>query len=174
MKISDETKVGILAAFGIAILIIGYSFLSGKNFFKKRTHYFAIYNNVEGLTTSDPITFNGLPVGKVMALDLLDDTSGYTIVKILMQKDIKIPVNSSFQLYSSDLLGEKALKLIKGDSKEVAMNGDTLAGNVAITLTEEMSRQLLPIKQKAEELVVAARLCRCRRVCIAFMEPDAF
>jgi len=153
LKISDETKVGVLAAFGITILIIGYSFLRGNNLFVKNTHYYAIYNKVDGLTSSDPVTLNGLPVGKVMSLDLLDDTSGKSIAKILMNKDIKIPVNSAFQLYSSDFLGEKAIQLLFGNSKQYAQNGDTLAGNVAASLTEEVSMQILPVKKKAEDLL---------------------
>lgn len=153
MKISDETKVGILAAFGITILIIGYSFLRGNNIFEKKTYYYAIYDKVDGLTTSDPVTFNGLPVGKIMSLDLLDDTSGRSIARVLMKKNIKIPVNSAFQLYSADLLGEKAVQLVLGDAKTYAQNGDTLKGNVAASLTEEVSMQILPVKQKAEDLL---------------------
>lgn len=153
MKISDETKVGVLAAFGITILIIGYSFLRGNNVFQKNTFYYAVYDKVDGLTTSDPVTLNGLPVGKVMTLDLLDDTSGKSIAKILMHKDVKIPINSAFQLYSSDLLGEKAIQLLLGDSKQFAQDGDTMKGNVAASLTEEVSMQILPVKKKAEDLL---------------------
>lgn len=153
MKISDETKVGILAAFGITILIIGYSFLRGNNLFVKKTFYYAVYDKVDGLTTSDPVLLNGLAVGKVMNLDLLDDTSGRSIAKILMHRDVKIPVNSAFQLYSADLLGEKALQLILGDSKQYAQDGDTLKGKVAASLQEEVSMQILPVKQKAEDLL---------------------
>lgn len=153
MKISDETKVGIMAAFGITLLIIGYSFLRGNNVFEKKTYYYAVYDKVDGLTTSDPVTFHGLPVGKVMSLDLLDDTSGRSIAKILMKKDIKIPANSAFQLYSADFLGEKAVQLIIGDAKQYAQNGDTLQGNIAASLTEEVSMQILPVKQKAEDLL---------------------
>lgn len=156
MKISDETKVGVLAAFGITILIIGYSFLRGNNVFEKKTFFYAIYNNVEGLTSSDPVTLNGLYVGKVMDVDLLDNTSGLSIARILMQKDIKIPVNSSFQLYSQDLLGEKAVKLVLGNAKEYAQDGDTLKGDVAASLTEEVSEAILPVKQKAESLLGSA------------------
>jgi len=145
--------VGVLAAFGITILIIGYSFLRGKNLFEKREYYYAIYNKVEGLNTSDPVKLNGFPIGKVASLSLLDDTSGKTVAKIHLTKKVKIPKNSSFQLYSSDLLGEKAVQLILGDAKEYASEGDTLSGNVSATLQEEVSMQILPVKEKAENLL---------------------
>ena len=153
MKISDETKVGILAAFGITILIIGYSFLRGKNLFEKRRFYYAVYEKVDGLNNSDPVTLNGFPIGKVASLELLDDTSGKSLVKIHVVKEVKIPVNSSFQLYSSDLLGEKAVQLILGDAKTYIKEGDTLLGDVSATLQEEVSMQILPVKEKAEDLL---------------------
>lgn len=153
MKISDETKVGILAAFGITVLIIGYSFLRGSNLFEKKIYYYAVYGKVDGLNKSDPVTLNGFPIGKVASLALLDDTSGKSLAKIHLTKDVKIPSNSSFQLYSSDLLGEKAIQLILGDSKQYALEGDTFAGDVSATLQEEVSMQILPVKEKAEDLL---------------------
>lgn len=153
MKISDETKVGVLAAFGITILIIGYSFLRGKNLFEKKKYYYAVYTKVEGLNASDPVTLNGFPIGKVASLRLLDDYSGKTVAKLHLTKEVKLPKNSSFQLYSSDLLGEKAIQLILGDSKELAREGDTLLGSVSATLQEEVSMQILPVKDKAESLL---------------------
>jgi len=155
LKISDETKVGVLAAFGLAILIIGYNFLRGKNLFEKKKFYYAIYNKVDGLNTSDPVTLNGLPIGKVAALGLLDDSTGKSIAKIHLVKDVKIPKNSAFQLYSSDLLGEKAVQLVLGDSKELAKEGDTLSGRVSSTLQESVNEQIAPVKQKAENLLLS-------------------
>ncbi len=152
MKISDETKVGVLAAFGITILILGYSFLRGNNLFEEKKYFYAIYNKVDGLNTSDPVTLNGFVIGKISNLALRDDTSGKVIAQILLQKEVKIPTNSYFELYSSDLLGEKAVKLIMGNATEFAGDGDTLKGFVQATLQEEVSMQMLPVKKKAEDL----------------------
>jgi phospholipid/cholesterol/gamma-HCH transport system substrate-binding protein len=40
-----------------------------------------------------------------------------------------------------------------GDSKTDAAEGDTLTGNVSATLQEEVSMQILPVKEKAEDLL---------------------
>ncbi|GIV34291.1 MAG: organic solvent ABC transporter substrate-binding protein [Chitinophagales bacterium] len=152
MKISDETKVGIFAAFGITILILGYSFLKGNNLFQKKSVFYAVYNRVDGLNPSDPVTFNGLIIGKVKKLNLLNDTLGKVIAEIELQKEISIPSDSYFELYSSDLLGEKAVKLVRGRSPQQANVGDTLKGFVQATLQEEVSMQMLPVKKKAEDL----------------------
>lgn len=39
MKISNETKIGILAAFAITLLILGFNFLKGKAFLAKAIHF---------------------------------------------------------------------------------------------------------------------------------------
>ncbi len=70
MKIKNETKVGILAAFAIALLIIGYNFLKGNSIFSSETTLFARYTRVDGLTVSKPILINGYQIGRVAKLQL--------------------------------------------------------------------------------------------------------
>ncbi len=153
MKISDETKVGILAAFGIIILIIGYSFLRGNNVFSKKEYYYVKYQKVDGLSASDPVTYSGYPVGKVAGLSLMHDEEGIVLVTLTFHQDLKIPNDSRFEIYSSDLLGEKAIRLIKGKSTDFVSEGDTLLGDLQASLTEEVSMQILPVKLKAENLL---------------------
>ena len=38
MKISNETKVGVLAVVGVGLLIAGFNFLKGHGIFKKDKH----------------------------------------------------------------------------------------------------------------------------------------
>src|SRR3546814_5084611 len=71
MKIAKETKIGVLAAVAIAILIIGYNFLKGNNVFSDSQQFYAIYDRVDGLTESKPIYVNGFQVGRVARLELL-------------------------------------------------------------------------------------------------------
>lgn len=153
MKISDETKVGILAAFGIAILIIGYSFLKGNNLFVKKQRFYAIYKKVDGLNISDPLTLNGYRVGRVADLSLMPDNSGHLIATFMMDEDIPIPKDSRAELYSSDLLGEKAVRLLRGKSDQLVQDGDTIAGDVTASLQETVEAQIMPVKQKAEDLL---------------------
>ena len=48
MKISNETKIGILAVAAITILILGFNFLKGKNLFEKNDKIYAIFPKVNG------------------------------------------------------------------------------------------------------------------------------
>lgn len=69
MKINNETKIGVLAVVGIALLVLGLSFLKGKNLFKKETHLYARYQDVQGLNKSNPVVINGMQVGRIANLD---------------------------------------------------------------------------------------------------------
>ena len=47
MKISNETKIGVLAVVCVALLIVGVRFLKGKGIFKKETQIYAVYSDVQ-------------------------------------------------------------------------------------------------------------------------------
>ena len=65
MKINHETKIGVLAVAGIALLVVGFNFLKGKNLFKKDRYIYAVYQDVQGLTKSNPAIINGLQIGRI-------------------------------------------------------------------------------------------------------------
>jgi phospholipid/cholesterol/gamma-HCH transport system substrate-binding protein len=126
MKVSNETKVGALAAVSITLLILGFNFLKGKNLLSKaNTEIYAVFQKVDGLNIANPVTINGLQIGKVYELHELNRNLDGIVVTINLIKDIDIPKNS-FASVSSDLLGAAAVTITKGDSKDFMKNGDTL------------------------------------------------
>ncbi len=70
MKINNETKVGVLAAVAITILILGYSFLKGNDVFSDENEFYAVYERVDGLVVSNPVLVNGFQIGRVSQLTL--------------------------------------------------------------------------------------------------------
>ena len=68
MKINNETKIGVLAVVGIALLVIGFNFLKGNNLFKKDKFIYAVYQDVQGLTKSNPVVINGVQIGRIESL----------------------------------------------------------------------------------------------------------
>src|SRR5206468_150380 len=81
------------------------------------------------------------------------DHSGRIIVALHVKKELKIPRNSIAQIYSTDLLGTKGVRIIFGNSKEELQNGDTLQSDIQKSLSDEVSAQVAPIKMKAENLL---------------------
>lgn len=146
MKITNETKVGILAAFSIALLIIGYNFLKGNAIFSSETILYARYTHVDGLGVSKPVLINGYQIGRVDALQLEPNGSILATLKIKGKYDI--PKNSVARLESTDLLGSKAIVMALG-SGAFAEDGDTLNANVEKNLMETVQ----PVQKKAELII---------------------
>lgn len=147
MKIANETKVGILAAFSIALLIIGYNFLKGNAIFSNETILYAKYPRVDGLAVSKPVLINGFQIGRVDKLKLEKDGSIVATLKINGKYDI--PKNSVARLESTDLLGSKAIVMALGTDKQFAQEGDTLNAHVQQNLMEAVQ----PVQKKAELII---------------------
>jgi phospholipid/cholesterol/gamma-HCH transport system substrate-binding protein len=153
MAIRKEVKTGIIILSGIIVLYIGINFLKGKDFFSGEKRVYAIYDRVEGLAPSNIVQVNGLKAGFVRELKLLPDHSGRIIVTLRVQNAMKIPRNSTAQIFSTDLLGTKGIRLLFGNSTEDLQNGDTLKSDIQRSISEEVNAQVAPIKIKAENLL---------------------
>src|ERR1700760_900422 len=95
IKISNETKIGILAVVALAGLILGFNFLKGSSVFQHTKKIYAVFTNVAGMEASKPVTINGLTVGTVTAINESDeDLSNGIIVTITLKKNVHIPKNS--------------------------------------------------------------------------------
>lgn len=147
MKIKNETKVGVLAAVAIALLIIGYNFLKGNSIFTNETILYARYSQVDGLAVSKPILINGYQIGRVAALELQEDATIIATLKINGKYDI--PKNTVARLEGTDLLGSKAIVLTLGNDKNFAEDGDFLQTNVEKGLMETFQ----PVQKKAELII---------------------
>lgn len=147
MKITNETKVGALAAVAIAILIIGYSFLKGNDVFSSEKEFYAKYDRVDGLAVSKPVLVNGYQVGRVSKLTLTP--SGQILVQLKIVPEYQIPKNTIARLESVDFLGSKAVVFELGNSNEYALDGDTLNANIEKNLIEEFE----PVQKKAEMII---------------------
>lgn len=147
MKIKNETKVGVLAAFSIALLTIGYNFLKGNSIFSNETILYARYPQVDGLTVSKPVLINGYQIGRVAALELQPDATIKATLKI--NGKYEIPKNTIARLEGTDLLGSKAIVLTLGNDKNFAEDGDYLQTNVEKGLMETFQ----PVQKKAEMMI---------------------
>ena len=147
MKISNETKIGVLTVLAVAILILGYSYLRGDDVFSGSNKFYAVYNSVEGLSVSKPILVNGFQIGRVSKMQLQPD--GRTIVEFKVDPQYNVPDNTLAKLVSTDLLGTKAIVFEMGNSKKYADNKDTLRADVQGSLSEALQ----PVQKKAEQLM---------------------
>jgi phospholipid/cholesterol/gamma-HCH transport system substrate-binding protein len=153
VKISDETKVGIFAVFAITILILGYNFLRGKSIFHSPNYFYAYYENINGLVTSNPVNLYGYKVGKVEKIKIIKYKTKNILVKFSVSDDILLPADSRARIVSTDLLGAKAIELVLGVEKRTSNDNDTLIGETEAGLMESVNGIINPIKQKVTSLL---------------------
>lgn len=73
MNISKEVKVGLFMIGSLVLLYFGFNFLKGIDFFSSDRKYYAIYRNIDKLTESNQIFFNGAPIGRVSEIIIEQD-----------------------------------------------------------------------------------------------------
>jgi phospholipid/cholesterol/gamma-HCH transport system substrate-binding protein len=124
MKLSKEIKIGIYFAVTMAALVWGINFLKGKDIFNKVNKFYAVYDEIEGLQTTAQVYIKGLKVGTVSRIRL-DQKNEKFKVELQIKSNYSIPENSVAYLYSSDIMGNKAIKIEIGDSP-VSLNDNAV------------------------------------------------
>lgn len=156
MKFSREVKTGLLAVIAILLLIFGYSFLKGKNLLDDDRKFYVVYNNVEGLAPSSPVTINGLTVGKVSSIEFLGE-QGRLLVTFMLSTDFEFSKSSIAKVYGGGLIGGKSLAILPVfDNSGIAKSGDTLVGQVEPGIQELVNQRLTPLQEKIERVIVSA------------------
>jgi phospholipid/cholesterol/gamma-HCH transport system substrate-binding protein len=152
MKIKREYAIAALVVGGIGLLVFGVNFLKGLDLFQKRNVYHAVYSNVSGITGASPVYYNGYKVGQVIKTALLPDGSGHVVVSFQINEEaLAIPKDTKVQIYSADLF-TRALQVQLGTGP-LAEAGDTLVGDVQLSLTDAVGAQIDPLKAKAEGMI---------------------
>ncbi|HAQ20474.1 MAG TPA: hypothetical protein DCR40_14775 [Prolixibacteraceae bacterium] len=155
IKISKYTKLGFLVIACLTILIWGINYLKGIDLLKKSSNYYVIYEKIDGLLKSSTITINGFQVGQVTEVGFLGDYSGRLLVTMQIEGDYKIGKGTTAKIVSSDIMGTKSIKLEIVHSGEYYHPDDTIPGAIESDLKEQVSMQVLPLKNKAEELIAS-------------------
>lgn len=151
MKISNETKIGVLAIIGVAVLIIGFRYLKGHGVFKKEKLIYAVYGDVQGLKQSNPVVINGLQVGKIESLDGGKEMKRI-IVTVSLSKDVNIPKNS-LAVINPNLLGSPTLEIQLGTANTYLKNGDTLLTTLSGGAFDEAMKLINPVLYEVRNAV---------------------
>lgn len=127
MKLSREVKTGFIAVVVLALTIWGFNFLKGKNIMSPTDVFYVEYEQIEGLIESGAVYYKGFKVGSIN--DIFFDTQkpDNFIVKIVLEKDLKIPINTRVMAKESNpIAGAKDLHLLFYDTTAYHKPGDTL------------------------------------------------
>ena len=155
MKLSYEIKTAFLVLSGIFLFIVMINYLKSNDIFVSDRSFYAIYDDVEGVSTGTPVTISGFNVGSVQDIRFYGNNSEL-LLKFRVENDFEFSTNSIAQIYETGLIGGKALAIIPGEGKNLAVSGDTLQSDIAPGLTELVNDKLSPLQEKIESMVVSA------------------
>ena len=155
MKLSYEIKTALLVLSGIFLFIVMINYLKSNDIFVSDRSFFAIYDDVEGVSTGTPVTISGFNVGSVQDISFYGDDAKL-LLKFRVENDFEFSSNSIAQIYETGLIGGKALAIIPVNGKNLAVSGDTLKSDIAPGLTELVNDKLSPLQEKIESMVVSA------------------
>jgi phospholipid/cholesterol/gamma-HCH transport system substrate-binding protein len=122
--VTTEIKVGILVLVGV-ILLFYMSFKVEKfGFFREEGYELSvILDNANGLDMRTPVFVAGVQVGNIKKISL----TGYKAkVRMLVRKNLKVPVDSMISIKSQSLLGDKYIEIMPGVESKYFAEGDKI------------------------------------------------
>lgn len=156
MKVSREIKTAILVIASILLFIWGYSFLKGRDLLTNYQTFYVVYDNVEGLAPSAPVTISGLIVGKINSITLRE-SDAKLVVEITLKDDFPISKSSVVNIYEPGIIGGKQVQIIPNlEDRNMAQSGDTLAGRIVPGMAALLGEKLTPLQEKVERTIVSA------------------
>jgi phospholipid/cholesterol/gamma-HCH transport system substrate-binding protein len=153
--LSRELKAGLVVLTAGLVLYFGISYLKNSNLFKEGITLYSVYDKVEGIMGSQPVTINGLAVGRIENIYFHPDQSGRVVVAMTINTDYPITVTTLAQIKSSDLLGAKEIALEIGSGSVLVEDGDTLRSSIEESLGDAINKEVLPVKIKTEKLIAS-------------------
>jgi phospholipid/cholesterol/gamma-HCH transport system substrate-binding protein len=152
--VSNPYKVGIFSFITIVIFVFGFYFLKGINVFERKNNYYCVFERVDGLYKSNLVEIDGFPIGRVGEMKRNHQT-GMIVVRLDLETDFRIPKSEKTyaQLFSTDFLGSKKIKLVFGESDEFYADGDTINTFFKKDLTEQIGANIDPIMLEVRKMM---------------------
>ncbi|MFI3266333.1 MAG: MlaD family protein [Rikenellaceae bacterium] len=152
MKLSREFKVGVFGITMILCLFWVLNFLKGKDVFSSTKSYYAQYENISGVQSSAGIYIKGYKVGTVTDISYNPSKDSAITLKLNIESDYHIPVNSTARLFTDGLMGGKAIEIVYGDADQYLQRGDTLTSMKDKDLLEVAGSEIGFLMERADKL----------------------
>jgi len=149
---TNEVKIALVAIVGIVVLFFGMQFLKGLTMFSSDNTYYALFDDVSGLSASSPVYANGYKVGVVERIDYDYTHPDRIVASIGLDSKLRLPRNTCAEI-SSDLLGNVKLKLRFGPNPvDLLQKGDTIVGGAAQGLMSKAADMVPQVEQMLPKL----------------------
>ena len=154
MKIKTEVKIGFIVLTTIALIIWGINFLKGQNVLKRTDVYYAVYDDVAGLKMSGSVVLSGFKIGMINNIEFMEGRLDKVIVSFYVNSEYSIPKNTIAQIYNSDIMGNKVIRLIPSGEKENYQIGDTLVGSIDPDMVSKIQKQIAPLVENTTSAIM--------------------
>ncbi len=152
MKFTKEIKAGLIALLAIIGFVFLFQFMKGKSLFTTDNIFFAKFDNVEGLAASNPVSINGLKVGQVDKIIPITEKDGkiHFVVKVMIDDNYEFSKKSTLEIFEPGLMSGKEMRINLAYGQPMAKDGDTLAGAFQLSMMNNISSQVGPVKDQLQ------------------------
>ncbi len=119
-----EIKVGLFVILSLAaLLLLTFQIKTLEKLKEKGYVIYAIVNDASGLNKKSRVKMRGVKIGAIDNMQLQEEG---VRLKLIIKKEVKIPVGSEVVVAQDNVLGGKYLKIIPSNSKEYYKPGDVI------------------------------------------------
>ena len=148
MTFSKDLKTGVFAVVSILLFILGFQYMRDSKLFQVSREFHVVYPNVVGLERSAAVTINGMKVGKVSDIKLINSQGDAVMVTFIIQDDFEFSKSSVIKIYRSGIIGGNNLAVLtNGSDPMIAQAGDTLVGALESGMIDGLIEKFTPIEK---------------------------
>lgn len=145
--LKKNIRLGLFVTLGLVVFIFGIFQVGSKNeMFNKTFVISAQFSNTSGLKSGSNIRYNGVKVGIVKSVQLINDTLVQVEMRIEQSKRRFILKNSIASIASDGLMGDKMVNIVSGPANslpaDVVADNDRIASRNPIN-TDQVFQTLL-------------------------------
>ncbi len=127
MKFSNEAKIGIMIT--AVIIILGYLTIKSGDFNVSKKGYTVKvrFTNIDGVSLNAPVMLNGLEVGKVNKIDIIEDKNVTRLeLTVWVEERIKLATGTTAFAKNMGFFGEKYVGLLSASSANGYLQPDAV------------------------------------------------
>lgn len=148
-----EVKIGIYAVVILLCAWAGIRFLSGVDVFGRHAIYYAHYEQVNGVQNAAAVMIRGVKIGKVSEIRVSPDDPTSVEVVLSIPRSYRLPVDSEAKIFSTSIMGSKAIEIVLGSSSEILESGSNINSGYTKDLMAVADSELDYYKDKITTLV---------------------
>ncbi len=139
-----QLKVGVFTVLILAILVLGYLWLSNRISSQSQHDLRVSFDDVMGLEIGDQVTFRGMEVGRVKKIEAREHD---IMVTTRINTDIILKEGSRYIISDSSLMGGSVLNITQGTGPAVVNTSQVLKGESPVGIMGAVNRATLAIDE---------------------------